>query len=458
MMSTASPAPGGIREIDWLAPETRELLMLAEKNAQQRGAQAIYPEHLFLSLLAQHAQTVSSLLQQSRLDVQVLRARTEASFPAVIHAAAPRHLRLAQESLECIKRAIALVTYHLGHNKAEAIVLPEHLLLSVFYHPRMGKLFANFSTGIFEIKKSFTEQVGEDFAWHMESVFFSPRQDDDGKQNVVQFAHLHKNRNKHILTSIEYPDLTFKQILGLSRAKQDLYASIAFLRQPTRYSERSHGLLLLSQHPNDDMLFIRALAGEAGVPLSSVYCSVLVEMFLSNGAAEEPTQAEQMEKAHQLIREVFYPIKMFSHCLTYFQDLEALAIPELGQQRRYTGWRILQKQFLAEFDKLKQQRGTVVIASTTHPQRLHSDFFRPGRLDKQIDLHKPVQLLREEEKHLLLPQAFLTCPSCRRQVQSTWKHCVYCSEHLAKRCRSCGTAHPEVAGARFCPECGKDLS
>jgi AAA+ superfamily predicted ATPase len=165
-----------------------------------------------------------------------------------------------------------------------------------------------------------------------------------------------------------------------------------------------------------------------------------------------------MERAHQIVREVFYPIKMFSHCLIYFQDLEALAVSELGQSQRYVGWRILQKQFLTEFDKLKQQRGTVVIASSTHPQRLHSDFFRPGRLDKQIDLYKPVQLLREEEKHLLLPQASASCPSCKKQVQSTWKYCVYCRIPLTKRCQKCGTAHPEIAGARFCPECANDLS
>ncbi len=455
-MSTASPSPGGIREIDWLSPEAREVLQLAGQKAQQRGAAAIYPEHLLLSILEQHSTTVSSLFQQSKLDLNVLRARTEASFPTPSSPTIVGQLQLAPELVVCIEQAIAVVTYHLAQNKGAALVLPEHLLLSIFYHPRMQGLFASFSTCIFQLKNTFMQQAEPAFARHMEQIFLFPEQGHNNQQKIVHFADLNKARKQHILRSIEYPDLTFKQILGLSRAKQAAYASIAFLRHPERYTEMSHGLLLFSQHPNDDLLFIRAIAGEARVPLSSIYCSVLVEMFLAHQHEKQCTQAELAEKAHQLIREVFYPIKLFSHCLIYFQDLEALALPESGQQKHYPGWRLLQKQFLTELDKLKQQRGTVVIASTTHPQHLHSELFRPGRLDKQIELYKPVQLLREEQKQGL-PQ-LAHCPTCKHEVQSGWKHCVYCRTPLATRhCRNCGTPYPKVVGARFCPECGNHL-
>ncbi|HTK11995.1 MAG TPA: Clp protease N-terminal domain-containing protein [Ktedonobacteraceae bacterium] len=453
-MSTASSPSGGMQEIDWLAAETRELLQLAEQKARQRGAQAIYPEHLLLSLIAQHSSSISTLMRQNKLDLTVLRARTEASFPAISPASTPEGaLRLAPESIECVENAIALVTYHLAKNKAAAIVLQEHLLLSLLYHPRMQKLFAGFSTRIFQLKSKLMEHESPAFVRHMEQIFLFPAPARD-KQKIVHVAHLNKTRNKHVLRSIEYPDLSFQHILGLNRAKHALYKSIAFLHQPSRYQETSHGLLLLSQHPNDDLLFIRAIAGESEVPLTVVYCSVLVEMFLSEEFSGLQTRAE---KAYQLMHEVFYPIKMFSHCLIYFQDLEVLALPALGQQQQsYTGWEVLLHQFLIEFDKLKQQPGTVVIAATTHPQHLHADFLRPGRLDRQVELDEPLQLRREEAKQAL-PAAQITCPNCKHPVQSHWKHCVYCRMTLGGRCRNCGTPYPRVSGARFCPECGGDL-
>ena len=49
------------------------------------------------------------------------------------------------------------------------------------------------------------------------------------------------------------------------------------------------------------------------------------------------------------------------------------------------------------------------------------------------------------------------CPSCQREMQPGWKHCVYCGTALARRCPKCGTPQAEVVGACFCFECGSPL-
>jgi len=49
------------------------------------------------------------------------------------------------------------------------------------------------------------------------------------------------------------------------------------------------------------------------------------------------------------------------------------------------------------------------------------------------------------------------CPSCKREAQSKWRHCVYCGASLARVCPNCGTSQPEIAEARFCFECGSAL-
>ena len=50
------------------------------------------------------------------------------------------------------------------------------------------------------------------------------------------------------------------------------------------------------------------------------------------------------------------------------------------------------------------------------------------------------------------------CPTCQRQVQSTWRYCVYCGGNLQSRCSACGATQPDLPGARYCYECGTLLS
>lgn len=52
----------------------------------------------------------------------------------------------------------------------------------------------------------------------------------------------------------------------------------------------------------------------------------------------------------------------------------------------------------------------------------------------------------------------LSCPTCLQPVQFTWKYCVYCAGALQHRCPACGTAQPDLPGARYCCECGRSLS
>lgn len=49
------------------------------------------------------------------------------------------------------------------------------------------------------------------------------------------------------------------------------------------------------------------------------------------------------------------------------------------------------------------------------------------------------------------------CPTCRRQVQSTWNYCVYCGGTLQRRCPACGRVQPDLPGARYCHACGRPV-
>lgn len=50
-----------------------------------------------------------------------------------------------------------------------------------------------------------------------------------------------------------------------------------------------------------------------------------------------------------------------------------------------------------------------------------------------------------------------TCQTCQRQVQASWKFCVYCGGSLQRVCQACGSTQPDLPDARFCYECGKPM-
>jgi hypothetical protein len=50
------------------------------------------------------------------------------------------------------------------------------------------------------------------------------------------------------------------------------------------------------------------------------------------------------------------------------------------------------------------------------------------------------------------------CPSCNREAQPTWKHCVFCGAALERLCPKCGTPQAQIEGARFCFACGTQLA
>jgi len=51
-----------------------------------------------------------------------------------------------------------------------------------------------------------------------------------------------------------------------------------------------------------------------------------------------------------------------------------------------------------------------------------------------------------------------SCPTCQREVQATWKYCVYCGGSLQRQCLACGAAQPDLPGARYCHACGRPVS
>lgn len=68
------------------------------------------------------------------------------------------------------------------------------------------------------------------------------------------------------------------------------------------------------------------------------------------------------------------------------------------------------------------------------------------------------QILEETKHSPALSATTSACPSCKREVRSGWKHCVFCGTSLIRICPRCGTPGAEMEGARFCFACGSPLA
>jgi hypothetical protein len=79
------------------------------------------------------------------------------------------------------------------------------------------------------------------------------------------------------------------------------------------------------------------------------------------------------------------------------------------------------------------------------------------RRRKQPDLLPSPPLLTPQDRERAENHGHQTCSTCQRQVQKTWKYCVFCGGSLQNYCPTCGLAQPNIPEAGYCYDCGQRL-
>ena len=149
--------------------------------------------------------------------------------------------------------------------------------------------------------------------------------------------------------------VTFKDVAGLTGAKQEVQEIVAFLKNPKKYTDLGgkipKGALLVGPPGTGKTLLAKAVAGEADVPFFSMSGSDFVEMFVGVGASR--------------VRDLF-------------------------------------RQLLVEMDGFGVNEGVIVIAATNRADVLDPALLRAGRFDRQIHVELPDLQERKEifEVHL----------------------------------------------------------
>ena len=175
--------------------------------------------------------------------------------------------------------------------------------------------------------------------------------------------------------------VTFKDVAGLSEAKEEVQEIVHFLKNPKKYTELGgkipKGALLVGPPGTGKTLLAKAVAGEAEVPFFSMSGSDFVEMFVDVGASR--------------VRDLFRQAKEKSPCIVFIDEIDAVGRARgrnlntgSNDERENT-----LNQLLTEMDGFGSNSGVIILAATNRADLLDKALLRPGRFDRQIMVDLP---------------------------------------------------------------------
>ncbi|MCP9612932.1 ATP-dependent zinc metalloprotease FtsH [Coprobacter tertius] len=175
--------------------------------------------------------------------------------------------------------------------------------------------------------------------------------------------------------------VSFKDVAGLSEAKQEVEEIVSFLKNPNKYTELGgkipKGALLVGPPGTGKTLLAKAVAGEANVPFFSLSGSDFVEMFVGVGASR--------------VRDLFRQAKEKAPCIVFIDEIDAVGRargknPNMGSndERENT-----LNQLLTEMDGFGSNSGVIILAATNRADILDKALLRAGRFDRQIYVELP---------------------------------------------------------------------
>ena len=187
-------------------------------------------------------------------------------------------------------------------------------------------------------------------------------------------------KSKAKMLSMDTKKVTFKDVAGVSEAKEEVSELVEFLKDPKKFQRLGgqipKGVLMVGAPGTGKTLLARAIAGEADVPFFSISGSDFVEMFVGVGASR--------------VRDMFEQGKKHAPCLIFIDEIDAV-----GRHRGHGlgGGHDEREQtlnaLLVEMDGFETQEGVIIIAATNRPDVLDPALLRPGRFDREVTVGLP---------------------------------------------------------------------
>lgn len=224
------------------------------------------------------------------------------------------------------------------------------------------------------------------------------------------------------MTKASKSNKSFKDVVGVDEAKDELVEIVSFLKNPEKFTrlggKMTKGVLLMGPPGTGKTLLAKAIAGEAGVPFFYASGSEFEEMFVGVGARRVsalwpcfalqhhhdagshdkkrdsplagkfrgPARADRCRRRVQ-VRDLFDSAKRKSPCIIFIDEIDAVGASRNPKDQQYM--RMTLNQLLSEMDGFHSSEGIVVIGATNFPEVLDKALTRPGRFDRHVVVPKP---------------------------------------------------------------------
>lgn len=181
-------------------------------------------------------------------------------------------------------------------------------------------------------------------------------------------------------------NLSFKDVAGVTEAKNDLEEIVDFLKHPEKYKKvgarAPKGVLLVGPAGVGKTLLAKAVAGEADVPFYSMAGSEFMEMLVGVGASR--------------VRDLFGTAKKAGKAIIFIDEIDAIGRMRGGLDGGHGEREQTLNQILVEMDGFEANTAVVVLAATNRGDLLDPALLRPGRFDRRVILEMPDIEARKE--------------------------------------------------------------
>jgi len=200
-------------------------------------------------------------------------------------------------------------------------------------------------------------------------------------QNHFKIALEQSNPSAFRETSVEIPNITWKDIGGLENVKRELQETVQYpVEHPEKFEkfgmQPSKGVLFYGPPGCGKTLLAKAIANECQANFISIKGPELLTMWFGESESN--------------VREVFDKARQASPCVLFFDELDSIARARGGGggDGGGAGDRVI-NQILTEIDGVGVRKNVFVIGATNRPDILDPAIMRPGRLDQLVYIPLP---------------------------------------------------------------------